>query len=78
MMFWIGICFEMPLVVMLLAKLKFLTAKQLISGWRYALVGIALVAAVVTPTADPVNMGLVMLPLAALYVISVILAAVAD
>ncbi|MGD2155913.1 MAG: twin-arginine translocase subunit TatC [Anaerolineales bacterium] len=78
MMFWIGICFEMPLVVMLLAKLKFLTAKQLIGGWRYALVGVALVAAVVTPTADPVNMGLVMLPLAALYVISIILAAVAD
>ena len=29
-MFWIGVCFEMPLVVMLLAKLKMVTAKQLL------------------------------------------------
>ena len=76
MMFWIGICFEMPLVVMFLAKLKFVTAKQLASGWRYAIVAIAVVAAVVTPTVDPISMGLVMAPLLVLYVISIILAAI--
>jgi sec-independent protein translocase protein TatC len=78
LMFWIGLCFEMPLVVMLLAKLKFVTARQLAGGWRYAVVGMAIVAAFVTPTVDPVNMGLVMLPLAALYTISIILAALAN
>ena len=31
-MFWIGICFEMPLMIMFLAKLKFVTAKQLAAG----------------------------------------------
>ncbi len=76
LMFWIGVCFEMPLIVMFLAKLKFVTAKQLISGWRYAIVGAAIVAAVVTPTVDPVNMGLVTAPLLALYLISIILAAI--
>jgi sec-independent protein translocase protein TatC len=75
LMFWIGLCFEMPLVVMLLAKLKMVTAKQLIQGWRYAIVGMAIMAAVVTPTIDPINMGLVMVPLLALYLISIILAA---
>lgn len=74
-MFWIGISFEMPLVVMILAKLKFVTARQLWHGWRYAIVASALIAAAVTPTVDPVNMGLVMLPLAALYLISILLAA---
>jgi sec-independent protein translocase protein TatC len=74
LMFWIGVCFEMPLVVMLLAKLKMVTAKQLLGGWRYAIVGMAAIAAVVTPTVDPINMGLVMLPLLGLYVISIILA----
>lgn len=74
MMFWIGICFEMPLVVMFLAKLKIVTARQLVSGWRYAIVAIAVVAAVVTPTVDPISMGLVMSPLLGLYVISIILA----
>ena len=76
MMFWIGVCFEMPLVMMFLAKLKFITARQLLSGWRYAIVAIAVVAAVVTPTVDPVSMGLVMAPLLGLYVISIILAAI--
>jgi sec-independent protein translocase protein TatC len=77
LMFWIGLSFEMPLVTMILAKLKFVTARQLLGGWRYAVVGIAAAAAAITPTVDPVNMGIVMLPLGALYVISVFLAAVA-
>jgi sec-independent protein translocase protein TatC len=74
-MFWIGVSFEMPLIVALLAKLKFVTARQLLSGWRYAFVGIAFVAALITPTVDPVNMGLVMAPLCALYLVSILLAA---
>jgi len=77
LMFWIGISFEMPLVVMILARLHFVTARQLLAGWRYALVGMALVAALVTPTVDPVNMGLVMLPLAVLYLVSILLARLA-
>ncbi len=76
LMFWIGICFEMPLMIMFLAKLKFVTAKQLANGWRYAVVIMAIVAAAVTPTVDPVNMGLVMAPLMGLYVISILLAAI--
>jgi sec-independent protein translocase protein TatC len=76
LMFWIGICFEMPLIVMFLAKLKFVTARQLANGWRYALVLMAVVAAAVTPTVDPVNMGLVMAPLMGLYLISILLAAI--
>jgi len=77
LMFWIGLCFEMPLIMMFLAKLKIVTARKLANGWRYAIVVMAVVAAAVTPTVDPVNMGLVMLPLMGLYVISIILAAVA-
>ena len=76
-MFWIGVSFEMPLVVALLAKLKMVTAGQLARGWRYAFVGAAVAAAAITPTIDPVNMGLVMAPLLVLYVISILLAAVA-
>ena len=75
-MFWIGVCFEMPLVIMFLAKMKFVTAKQLAGGWRYATVVMAVIAASVTPTVDPVNMGLVMAPLMGLYVISIVLAAI--
>jgi sec-independent protein translocase protein TatC len=76
LMFWIGICFEMPLVIMFMARLKFVSAKQLIGAWRYAIVVMAIVAAAVTPTVDPINMGLVMAPLAGLYVVSILLAAI--
>ena len=77
LMFWVGILFEMPLVMFLLAKLGLVTAGFLLKGWRYAVVIIALVAAVVTPTSDPINMGILMLPLILLFFASVGLAAIA-
>jgi len=77
LMFWIGLSFEMPLVIMFLARLKLVKASQLIQYWRHAVVVMALVAAVVTPTIDPINMSLVMLPLGGLYIISIVLAAIA-
>ncbi len=75
LMFWIGMCFELPLILMFLAKLKFVSTRQLAGGWRYAVVAIAIIAAAVTPTVDPVNMGLVMAPLMGLYLISLLLTA---
>lgn len=78
LMFWIGVCFEMPLLVLFLAKMKFVTGKQLASFWRYAIVAMAIIAAAVTPTVDPVNMGLVMAPLMGLYMISILLAAMVN
>ena len=77
LVFWIGISFETPLVVFILAKLRFVTAGMLLRGWRVAIVVIAVLAAVVTPTVDPVNMGLLMLPLMGLYVLSIALAKIA-
>jgi sec-independent protein translocase protein TatC len=43
----------------------------LLKQWRIAVVIIAIIAAAVTPTIDPVNMALVMLPMTALYFISI-------
>lgn len=76
-MFWVGMSFEMPLIMYILAKLRFISARMLLRGWRYALVIIAVASALITPTGDPINMGLMMLPLAALYILSIILAAFA-
>ncbi len=72
---WIGVTFEMPLVIAALARVRLVSAGQLLRGWRFAVVGIAIIAAVVTPTVDPINMGLVMVPLFVLYLLSVLLAA---
>ncbi|MFA5836150.1 MAG: twin-arginine translocase subunit TatC [Bellilinea sp.] len=77
LMFWIGLSFETPLVVYVLARLKIVTARQLAKQWRVAVVVIAVIAAVATPTPDPINMGLLMLPLFLLYWLSVLLAVIA-
>jgi sec-independent protein translocase protein TatC len=77
LMFWIGISFQAPLVVFFLAKLKLVDAKTLAKQWRLAFIVIAIIAAMVTPTVDPVNMTLLMLPLILLYWISVLLAFIA-
>ena len=75
LLFWVGLSFELPLVAAALARVGLLSARQLLRGWRAALVAIAVVAALITPTADPINMGLVMLPLFVLYLLSILLAA---
>ena len=77
LMFWIGVAFQFPLIIYALAGLGFVNAKALLRGWRFAILGIAVLAAAVTPTIDPINMGLVMLPMIVLYFISIGLAAIA-
>lgn len=78
LMFWIGISFQFPLIIYTLAAIGFVRARTLWEGWRIAVVAIAVLAAAVTPTVDPVNMGLVMAPMIVLYLISILLAAIAE
>lgn len=77
-MFWLGIAFEFPIIIFILASLDMISAKALINQWRIAIVVISIVSAMITPTIDPVNMGLVMSPLIALYVLSIGLASIAQ
>jgi len=77
LMFWIGVTFEMPLVAYLLAAARLINARQLASVWRFAVVISAVLAAAITPTVDPINMGLVMAPMVLLYVISIFAAMIA-
>lgn len=77
LMFWIGLFFEFPLVIYILTMVGLVRPQILVKQWRLAIVIIAIIAAAVTPTIDPVNMGLVMLPMSALYFISIGLSYVA-
>ena len=71
LMFWLGVAFEFPLVVYILTAMGFIKPKILAEQWRVAIVIISIFAAAITPTIDPVNMGLVMLPMSLLYFISI-------
>jgi sec-independent protein translocase protein TatC len=73
-MLWIGAAFETPLIMALLARLGLVSPHAMAKQWRYAFVGIAVAAAVITPTVDPVNMTLVMGPLLGLYFLGVVMA----
>lgn len=73
LVFWIGLAFETPLIIFIMSKLKLVTPQFLIKQWRFAVVIIAIAAAMITPTPDPFNMALVMLPLFGLYGFSILL-----
>ena len=77
LIFWIGLSFETPLLMYVLAKLGIIDAKGLAQQWRIAIIAIAVIAAVATPTPDPINMALLMAPLFALYLLGILLAAFA-
>ena len=70
-LFWIGVTFEFPLVIYVLTLMGIVQPKSLLKYWRIAVVIIAIIAAAVTPTTDPVNMSLVMGPMILLYFTSI-------
>jgi sec-independent protein translocase protein TatC len=73
MIFWVGVSFETPLIMAFVARMGVVTAKQFLGAWKFAVVAIAVLAAFITPTPDPFNMGLVMAPLVMLYFLGVLL-----
>ena len=77
LLFWVGLCFELPLAMFILARFGIVTARMLLRFWRFAVVIIVIIAAVITPTVDPFNLMLVALPLVALYFVSILFAGVA-
>jgi sec-independent protein translocase protein TatC len=71
--FGFGLTFELPLILAMLSYLKVVNASFLTRNRRYAILLIAIVAAVVTPTPDVFNMALMGGPLYVLFEIGVIL-----
>lgn len=70
-----GIIFQLPVVIFILSKLGIMTPKFMRKSRRYAAVLILVVAAVVTPTADPYTMLIVAFPLFLLYEVSIMISA---
>ncbi len=66
-----GLCFQLPVIVTLLGLAGIVKAKMLSDMRRYAILGIAVVAAIVTPP-DPISMCLLMVPIVLLYEVSIL------
>ena len=78
LLFWLGVAFEIPPAIYVLARIGVVSSKWLISNWRIMLVGAFVLGAVITPTADPVNQALVSVPLIFLYLFGIVLARIAE
>ncbi len=73
-----GITFEFPVLLVFLQLVGVLTPQTLARQWRYAVVAIFVIAAVVTPSGDPYSMMAMALPMTLFYIISIIIGRVAQ
>ena len=73
MMFIFGLTFEFPVVLVALELAGIVTPRQLLRSWRYAVIGITVVAAVITPSGDPLSMMALALPLIVFYFMAIAL-----
>jgi sec-independent protein translocase protein TatC len=74
LMLAMGLIFEMPAVILVLARMGVVTAGFLWRQIKYAVLIIFVLAAVITPTGDPMTQSLMAGPMIALYVFSIGLA----
>ena len=71
-LFWMGLAFELPIIIWILAKLGLARTPRLVSFRKYAILAAFIIAAVITPTPDPLNQALVAIPLWILYEIGIV------
>jgi sec-independent protein translocase protein TatC len=71
MTLWMGVVFQMPTIVFFLAKMRLVTARFLWNQLRYAILLTFIVAAIITPTGDPMNQTIFAAPMIGLYVLSI-------
>jgi sec-independent protein translocase protein TatC len=69
-----GVIFQMPAIAYVLARIGLITPRLMLRSWKIALVVILIVAAVISPTGDAVNLALFASPMIALYVFSIFIA----
>jgi len=71
MLLGMGVIFQMPTVVFFLAKMKLVTARFLWSYGKYAVLVAYIIAAIITPTGDPMNQTIFAAPMIVLYFLSI-------
>jgi len=74
MLLGMGVVFQMPTIVYFLAKMRLVTARFLWKHGKYAILVAYVIAAVVTPTGDPMNQTIFAAPMIVLYFLSIIIA----
>jgi sec-independent protein translocase protein TatC len=68
-----GVGFQFPVLLVFLQLAGVVTPQQLLRGWRYVLLGIVVLAAVITPSGDPISLAALAVPMTLLYFIAVLI-----
>ena len=74
LMVGLGLAFQLPVVMFILAKLGAVSPQKMRSWRKFAVLVLLMLAAVITPSTDPFNMAIVAVPLLLLYELGVIIA----
>ena len=67
LMFSTGLAFQIPVIQALLGLLGIVSSKQMLSGWRYVVLGAVVLGAILTPSTDPVTQSLLASAVLGLY-----------
>jgi sec-independent protein translocase protein TatC len=73
-LFWVGLMFELPIVMFFLSKLGVVSHQRMAKFRKYAFVLAFVIGAAITPTPDPINQTIISLPIYLLFELGVILA----
>lgn len=73
MIFAFGVGFLLPVLLVFLQLVNVVSPRALLGGWRYAIVGIFVLAAVITPSGDPVTLMMLAAPMILLYFVAVLI-----
>jgi len=73
----LGLAFQLPIIMYLLARLKLVSPKRMSGSRRYAMVLVLIAAALITPTPDPFNMLFIAAPIYFLYELGIVFAKIA-
>ena len=74
MLLSIALTFETPTLIFFLSKMGIVTAQWMIKNFKYAVLVVFIIAAVITPTPDWINQSIVAIPMLALYGLSILIA----
>jgi len=72
----IAVVFELPTLVFFLSKLGLVTARWMIKNFKYAILAVFIIAAIITPTPDMVTQSIIAVPMLALYGVGILIALV--
>jgi sec-independent protein translocase protein TatC len=76
LMIGLGLSFQLPVIMFILAKIGIVSPRKMREWRRYAYLGLTILAAVITPSTDPINMAVVAFPLVLLYEGGVIISSI--